>query len=113
MTIETQLFTTLNGLVGGRMYPLVAPNSPTTPLLVYLNVANSPEVTLADGSPINNTRMQIDVYETTYAAVKALAAQVIAAMAGATFTNVPLQQQDLYEDAVKLYRVQMDFSIWY
>jgi len=111
--IEQALFATLQGLVGGRMYPLVAPDSPTAPCIVYQNIANTPEVTLANGIPINNTRMQIDCYDSTYAAVKTLAAAVQAAMAMAAFTNVPKMSQDLYEPDVKLFRMQMDYSVWY
>lgn len=111
--IEQTLTSTLSALAGGRMYPLVAPDSPVTSYIVYQNIANSPENTLADGVPINNTRMQIDCYDKTYAGVKALAAAVVTAMSGASFTNLLTMNQDLYEAEVKLYRVQMDFSIWY
>jgi hypothetical protein len=111
--IEQSLFTALSGLAGGRVYPLTAPDSPTKPFIIYQNIANTPEVTLANGVPINNTRMQIDCYDKTYAAVKALAVSVQAAMAAASFTNVPLMNQDLYEQDVKLYRVQLDYSLWF
>ena len=111
--IEETLFTTLSALAGGRVYPLIAPDSPIKPFIIYQNIANTPEVTLANGVPISNTRMQIDCYDKTYAAVKAFAAAVQAAMTSATFTNVPLMNQDLYEQEVKLYRVQLDFSIWF
>jgi hypothetical protein len=111
--IEQTLAALLGPLVSMRVYPLVAPDSPVTPYIVYQNIANSPENTLADGVPINNTRMQIDVYDKTYAGVKALAASVVAAMAGASFTNVPGINQDLYEADVRLYRVLMENSIWY
>lgn len=116
MTIEEQVFSVLSAIsaIGTRVYPNVAPDKPTTPYIVYHNIANSPEVTLADGSPINNTRMQIDVYDKTYlAGVKARQADIVAAMAAAGFTNVPLMSQDLWEQDVKLHRVQLDYSIWY
>ena len=115
MSIEEQLFAVLSGIaaIGPRVYPNVAPDQPTTPYIVYHNIANSPEVTLADGVPINNTRMQIDIYDTSYLnGVKARAADVVAAMVAAAFTNVPLMNQDLWEQDVKLHRVQMDYSIW-
>lgn len=111
--IEETIFSTLTGLVGGRVYPLIAPDKPTTPFIVYQNVANSPENTLADGVPINNTRIQLDCYASSYAAVKALAASLQAAMAAAAFTNIQLMNQDLYEPDVKLYRVQFDYSLWF
>ena len=111
--IEESLFTALSSLAGGRVYPMIAPDSPTKPFIIYQNIANTPEVTLANGVPINNTRMQIDCYDKTYAAVKALAAAVQAALVAAPFTNIPLMNQDLYEQEVKLYRVQLDYSLWF
>ncbi|MFA5170423.1 MAG: DUF3168 domain-containing protein [Sulfuriferula sp.] len=111
--IEETLQATLSTLVGGRVYPLVAPDSPVKPYIIYQNIANSPNNTLADGVPINNTRMQIDCYDVTYAGVKNLAAGIIAAMATASFTNILTMNQDLFEPDPKLYRIQHDFSIWY
>lgn len=111
--IEQTIFSTLNGLVGGRCYPMVAPDSPTCPYIVYQNIANKPEVCLDGNIPISNTRMQIDAYEKTYSGVKTLKASIDAAMLAAAFKNVPLMQQDIYEAEVKLYRVQQDYSIWY
>ena len=113
MSIEKNVQSTLGALVSGRCYPLVSPEKPVTPYLIYQNVANTPEVTLSDGIPISNTRMQIDCYAKTYGEVKSLSDAVQNAMANASYTNVPLMQQDLYESDVKLYRVQMDYSLWY
>ena len=111
--IEETLFSTLTGLVSGRVYPMTAPDSPVAPFIIYQNITNSPENTLSDGIPINNTRMQIDAYAKTYADVKILAASIQSTMQSASFTNILSTNQDLYEQEVKLYRVQMDYSIWY
>lgn len=111
--VEQSLFSLLNGLVGGRMYPLVAPDSPVAPFIVYQNINNSPEVCLDGNIPISNTRMQIDIYDKSYAGVKAIKAAMDAAMQGASLRNVPLNGNDFFEPSVKLYRVQQDYSIWY
>lgn len=110
--IEEDLFAALSSLANGRVYPMVAPDNVAKPYIVYQNISNMPENTLADGVPINNARMQIDCYDKTYAGVKALAASVSSAMAAASFINLPLMSQDIYESDVKLFRVSMDFSIW-
>lgn len=115
-SIEEQIFSALSAIaaVGTRVYPNIAPDKVQTPYIVYHNIANKPEVVLDNSVPINNTRMQIDVYDKVYlAGAKAVAAQVVAKMAAAPFTSVPLISQDLYEPDVKLHRVQMDYSIWY
>jgi hypothetical protein len=41
--------------------------------VVYARVSSAPENTLADGAPIENTRLQVDCFDTTYAAAVALA----------------------------------------
>lgn len=114
--VEQTLFNTLNALVSGRMYPMVAPDSPVVPFIVYQNITNSPEYTLGNTSPINNTRMQIDCYSDSYSGVKTLVASVQSAMMAAaqanTLVNVPKMSQDLYESEVKLFRVTQDYSIW-
>ena len=109
--IEETLKTVLNSLVANRVYPLIAPDKPTVPYIIYQSIANTPENTLTSVS-IYNTRMQIDCYDKTYAGVKALAVNVRSAMAAASFANVQTMDQDLFEDDVKLYRIQFDYSLW-
>jgi len=111
--IEQSVWTALSGLAGGRVYAMIAPDTPTAPFIVYQNIANKPEVTLANGTPINNTRIQIDAYAKTYAGAKALADLVTAAMAAASFTSIPILNTDGYEPETKLFRMIQDFSLWY
>ena len=77
--IQEQLFSALSGVAGGRVFPNVAPNNVAKPYVVYSRVASTPENTLADGVPVENTRIQIDCLDTTYAAVISLAEAVKAA----------------------------------
>lgn len=111
MSILTDIKTAVGALVSGRCYPINAPEKPAAPYAVYFQVANAPEVTLENTVPIENTRVQVDVYAKTYAEAQSLAAQVRTAMMG--LTAVPLLSVDLFEQEVKLYRVAQDFSIWF
>ena len=111
--IQEQLFTALSGVVGGRVFPNIAPNNIAKPYLVYSRVASTPENTLADGVPVENTRVQIDCLDTTYADVIALAQAVKAAMKASGLTNLLLLEQDQYEPDALLHRVILDFSIWH
>lgn len=111
--IQETVYTALQSLVGGRVYPNVAPDKPTAPYIVYSRVASSPENTLADGQPIQQTRLQVDIYDKTYAGVQTLAESVLTAMTGATVKAIQLLEQDQYEQDVKLHRVIHDYSIWH
>ena len=111
--MQAQLFTAISGVAGGRVFPNLAPNDVQTPYLVYLRVASVPENTLADGVPIDNTRVQIDCFDTTYAAALTLAESVKAALRASNITFVLLMEQDQFEFDALLHRVILDFSIWH
>lgn len=110
MTILENIQATLTAIVG-RSYPLVSPEKPTAPYAIYSQITNAPEVTMESAVPIENTRLQIDVFAKTYAEVQTLADQVRSAMLGLNIT--PISAGDLYEAEVKLFRVTQDFSVWY
>ena len=110
--IQQDLFAALAGVAGGRVFPNVAPNNVSKPYVVYARVSSAPENTLADGAPIENTRLQVDCFDTTYAAVVALAETVKAAMKSSAITHVLLLEQDQFEPEALLHRVILDFSIW-
>lgn len=110
MSVLTDIQAAIQGVVG-KCYPMVAPEKPAVPYAVYFQVANAPEVTVATEVPIENTRVQVDVYAKTYSQVQTLADGIRSAMLG--LKAVPILAQDLYEDEVKLYRVTQDFSIWF
>lgn len=63
--------------------------------------------------PISQCRMQIDVWAKTYAQAQVLSDQVTASMLGWSVQNVQISSRDLYESDVKIYRMSMDYSIWY
>jgi hypothetical protein len=111
--IQEQVFSALAPLVSGRVYPNTAPDKPTTPYIVYTRVASTPENTLDDGQSIQQTRLQIDIYDKTYAGVQALAQLVEAALTVAPIGAIQLLDQDQYEPEVKLHRVIHDYSIWH
>ncbi|NBO83691.1 MAG: DUF3168 domain-containing protein [Betaproteobacteria bacterium] len=111
--IQEQLFTALSTVAGGRVFPNVAPNNVTRPYVVYARVASTPENTLADGAPVENTRFQIDCFDATYAAAVALAEAVKTAMKASSLTNLLLLEQDQFEPDALLHRVILDFSVWH
>lgn len=117
-TLQESLVTALSGLASGRVYPVVAPPDVSAPWITYFRVGGAPQHTLNDGESITHTRMQIDCFAETYSAAQALANSIYTAVTGMGATGIfdPLRAsapEDLYEEAVGLYRVTQDFSFWH
>ena len=110
--IETSIFTLLKTLVGNRCYPLVMPQNPTLPAIVYQRIASAPSNTLATPPTIDQVRLQIDSYAATYSEAKSTALSVRNAMESATFKATLQSDDDSYEPETRLYRVSMDFYVY-
>jgi hypothetical protein len=115
MSAEATLFTLLTGLVGGRVYPDVAPSGAALPRIVYQQVGgqaiNYIEGTLPDKE---HGRMQITCWAATRGAAITLAKQAEAAIRAATaFQAEPIGARIAgYEQDTNLYSCMQDFSIW-
>lgn len=111
---------TISGLIGTRYYPLKMPQVPTLPLIVYTKVSG-PRLHDMDGSSIAEPRFQIDSWADTYVGAKALANAVrerldsytgpVGSPADTVHFAYLLNEQDLYDDESKYWRVSMDFEI--
>lgn len=112
MAAQDDIFTTLAPLVNNRCYPLIAPANVTKPYIVYQMITSLPMVTMDGATGLENKRLQIDGYATTYDGVKTLEESVKTAMAAASFISVPLMTGDLYEPETQLFRSLMDYSLW-
>lgn len=95
---------------GNRVYPLKVADGATFPAAVYTRVSTAPVNSLDGHSGKDSVRVQIDCYAKTYDAAKTLAGEVRAAMGA--LKCVPINDADLYEEDVKLYRVVLEFNIW-
>lgn len=115
MTIAEQILALLAGATaaGARVYPLTAPDGVAKPYITYQRISSNSETVLAGSSGLTNTRMQIDVYATTYAQATSIATEVDALMSAWLVQNVSILLQDFYEDQVKLYRISHDYSLWH
>ncbi len=115
MTIAEQILALLAGgtAAGTRVYPLTAPDSVAKPYITYQRISSNSENVLSGTSGLTNTRVQIDVYATTYAEATSIAAQVDALMSVWSVQNVSISLQDFYEDQVQLYRISHDYSLWH
>lgn len=111
-TIDERIQSLLAPLATGGAHQDIAAQGTVTPYIVWLQVISTTNNNLAGASNVQNLRLQIDCYAKTQAARKALELAVIAAMGSATFSNVQLTSQNLYEQEVKLFRAMLDFSVW-
>ncbi len=101
--------------------PLKLADGHGDPAIVYA-LQNDRRQLLLDGfGSMSRARFYIDCYSTTYNAVKALAETVRAELEGyvGVFGDHQADQidlddeQDLFEDDTKLYRVAIRLSVWY
>lgn len=115
MTVHTELQALLaTGIVGARVYPNAAPDSPTRPYITYSRVAAVEQNNMSgNGGGFINTRFQIDVWSATYAEAQAKAVLVKSALNGWATPNVVQLEQDFYESDTKLHRVMIDVSTWH
>ena len=116
MSAEHIIFAALSGLVGGRVYPDVAPQSAALPRIVYQQVGGL-AVDHQEGKPadLENARMQIVCWAADRDTASALAKQVEDALLAAP---APVQATRLgarvsvVDDDTGLRGARQDFSVW-
>jgi len=113
---------TVAGLVGSRVYPVLLPQRPVFPAVTYQRISGTSDMALTGATGLSHPRFQVDVWSATYSATQALADAVREALNNYSGTvgsvvigSVVLQaERDQYEtDPVALFRVIMDFNIWH
>lgn len=117
--LEGKMFTVLIGanavttIVGDRIFPVLLPQGVAFPSITYQRVSGDREYNLSGYSTLENPRIQIDIWSTSYGISKDLGGKVKTAMdAATTFKSIMITDQDMYEDEIKIYRVSQDYSIW-
>ena len=107
--------TALQGAFGSSVFAQVAPDQTAGPYAVFTRVSTTPGTTLESGSPLRNTRLQVDVYSKTYAEVISLSAQAETAILALAYPigAIAISASDDFEPDVKLHRIINEFSIWH
>lgn len=100
------------GLTGGAWVDANTAEPPATPFVVFQEMPSSTNNTLDGPTDLQNTRVQVDIYDPVRATVESLKAPVAAAVAGAFPQSVQTESSDLYEPDTKLRRTSLIFSIW-
>ena len=119
MAVEIKIFnllttsTTITATMANRIFPNRAPQTVANPYAVYQRISGGQQSGLSGYLTLENPRIQIDVYSTSYSQVKTLADAIQTQMNTSTsFKNTLINDTDLYEDELNLHRVTMDFSCW-
>ena len=98
-----------------RIYPVLLPQGTVAafPAVTYQRITADRVYSLSGYSTLENAKMQIDCWATSFETVKDLGNKMRQVVDGATaFASNLISDQDLYEDEVNVYRVSMDFSFW-
>lgn len=97
-----------------RIYPVYLPQDPTLPAMSYQRISSQPQASMGGFCNLDNPRIQIDCWATSYSAVKGMAEAVRdAMMSAAAFNALEISDQDLFEPDLEIYRVSIDFSCWF
>lgn len=114
MIAAERLYPLLNGLVGGKMYPLVVPENKDSnpPYLVYQTISESPENSQDGYMGHSWVRVQIDLYHDNYDACLNLRNNVISTIDN----NIALREfygsTESHDHESQLFRQSIDYGFW-
>ena len=115
--IEPTLVSLAAPILAGGLNAQVAPQNCARPYGVYQEIASPTLNTLSDGVPIQQSLMQIDVYDVTYSGARtsgdALAAAIQAAFDAGTLAGVQRIRRSFFEPDTRLHRILYEYSFWY
>ena len=131
MSIEGAIFARLSGFAGltalvvSRIYPELAPQSPTSPFLTYSRISTAPrESAMGTDAGLVLPRFQVSSWadgEGAFETARAVAEQVRAALQRFRGTLASTEildsfldhERHIYDGELQLHQVAMDFLIWH
>lgn len=118
MSIESELFDTLKGLVANRVYPLTFLRAggvpPVWPAIRYSLISNVPAIALCgdSGDDAVDVRVQIDCVALTYSEMRSLRLQIMNALVAFPIPAIHQDSFESYDQETKTYRSQLDYVIY-
>jgi hypothetical protein len=104
----------VTALVGTRVYPMMLPQAPTFPAIVYQRISTVPDM-LVEGPGFAPIRIQLSMWASTFDGARTLADAVVTALHGYHGGELRLSRLinllDDYEPDTKLFRVIADFRV--
>ena len=116
MSVDTQIFSALSSLAGGRVFPDVAPEGTARPYLTYQQVGGDALNYLEGTVPgKRNARIQINAWADTRLAASELSerAEDLLRLAAGLQVEVLGARVSIYEEDTKLRGARQDFSVWH
>lgn len=121
--IEQALFSLISAALGhDRVYPLVLPQKPTLPAMVYQRIGGGDdELTSSGVADLVEGRFQLDAYAKSYPEAKTTANAIRAALSGyhgsVLGVRIDAARRDAttdgFEPETKLFRVSADYIIFF
>ena len=122
MSLETEIVQTLQNhpgmaaLVVTRIYPMLMPQNPTLPAIVYQKISGPRSYSHSGDQNLTFTRYQFSCWAHTYAGAKALAAQLRDCLSGRKYgvirASFCVNELDDYDPISKDFRIIVDFHFW-
>jgi hypothetical protein len=116
LSLESDLFDALKGLVGNRVYPDVAPQGVARPYIVYQQVGGR-AVNFVDPTVPSkkNARIQVAAWADTRAAASALGRQIEDTLRAAAALQITVLGAPVatYDEETKFRGTRQDFSAWF
>jgi hypothetical protein len=116
VSVEQDLFAVIGPMVGGRVYPDVAPEGSLLPRVTYQQVGGEALTYVEKAAPSKkNGRFQVNVWSSRRSDSALLARQI----ENALVVSAPLIAKPLsapvatFEEDTKLFGTRQDFSIWF
>ena len=114
----------ITALVGNRIFAVQADEAANAPLIVFFGVSTVPVTGISGQNKLTKKRMQFDCYGQVYGDAKAVEKAINHALINfqgtladtdRTYVNgiQALLSQDLFDSDANLYRVSLDFEVWF
>jgi len=106
-----------NRFIGGGLHPNVAPQNSSLPYGVYIEILSPTENTLDNNVPIQQSILQIDIWDQTFSAAKTTGDSLVAALTEAfqagILTGLQRGRRSRYDAATKRHGFTYEYSFWY
>lgn len=111
MSAETDLYTAIQSVVSGKVYPGIVPEGTELPYIEYERTGSIPQNVLNSITPaLTAVQLQVSIWAETLAAAQTLRDSVLTALAS---SPVVLENDDNFVDFESdNHRVQLDLTFW-
>ena len=111
--LDAAIYSAIESLVDGRVFPSWAPFDTQLPLIVYHQVGGKVVNLLDCSAPgIRNARVQLDVLADTPSEARSLADEAVGILRASLQANALGAGFDMQEPALGIWRSTRDVSIW-